>query len=274
MGAVLFAVSGVTQTNGGRTSFDVASIKVNTDCSWGRGGGGKPLTGRFHVACFTAQDYVQSAYSMFADGVNMNPQMMQVFGGPAWTQSDTYEIEAKAGDNAPIPQMYGPMLQVLLEERFKLKIHKEAREMPVYTLTVAKGGPKLQATKEGSCQVIDLKYTAEPPKPGEQAPVICGSASVRGNNGVTSLTTHGTTMEGLAARSLYTPLDRPVIDRTGLAGRFDIHLEYASADAAVGDTSSPSVFTAVQDQLGLKLTPDKGPVEVLVIDHIERPSEN
>jgi uncharacterized protein (TIGR03435 family) len=97
---------------------------------------------------------------------------------------------------------------------------------------------------------------------------------VRGNAARTIIDSHGQTLTALAAQGFHGDLDRPVIDQTGLTGTFDIHLEFAHEGAPAGDLSAPSLFTAVQEQLGLKFTPDKGPVEVLVIDHLERPSEN
>jgi uncharacterized protein (TIGR03435 family) len=206
---------------------------------------------------------------MFADGVSQNPRRMQLFGGPDWAKTETWDIDAHGGE-ASVAQMYGPMLRKLLEERFQLKILRDTRQLPVYILTVAKGGPKLSATKEGSCVPLDLNHM-QPPAPGS---VRCGSGSVRGNAARTIVDSHGQTLTALAAQGFRADLDRPVIDQTGLTGMFDIHLEFARDGAPAGDLSAPSLFTAVQEQLGLKLTPDKGPVEVLVIDHLERPSEN
>ena len=250
--------------------FEAASVKPSANCAGGRGGGGStPAPGRFSVRCFSAEDYIQAAYSMFADGVSQNPRRMQIFGGPDWAKTETWDIEPRGGE-APIAQMYGPMLQKLLEGRFRLKLHRETRQLPVYILTVAKGGPKLSATREGSCVPLDLNHM-QPPSPGS---VRCGNGSVRGNAARTIVDSHGQTLTALAAQGFRGDLDRPVIDQTGLTGMFDIHLEFARDGAPAGDLSAPSLFTAVQEQLGLKLTPDKGPVEVLVIDHLERPNEN
>jgi uncharacterized protein (TIGR03435 family) len=206
---------------------------------------------------------------MFADGVSQNPRRMQIFGGPDWARTETWNIEARGGD-APVAKMYGPMLQKLLEDRFQLKIHRETHQLPVYVLTVAKGGPKVSATKEGGCAPLDLNHM-QPPAPG---PVRCGSGSVRGSAARTIVESHGQTLTALAAQGFHADLDRPVIDQTGLTGMFDIHLEFARDGAPASDLTAPSLFTAVQEQLGLKLTPDQGPVEVLVIDRLERPSEN
>jgi uncharacterized protein (TIGR03435 family) len=250
--------------------FEAATVKPNANCAGGRGGGGgMPVPGRLSVRCFTAEDYIQAAYSMFADGMNQNPWRMQIFGGPDWAKTDTWDIEARAA-GAPIAKMYGPMLQKLLEDRFQLRIHRETRQLPVYILTLAKGEPRLSATQAGSCVPLDLNHIDQP-APGS---VRCGSASVRGNPARTTIDSHGQTLAALAARGFYADLDRPVIDQTGLAAMFDIHLEFARQEAPAGNLSAPSLFTAVQDQLSLKLTPGQSPVEVLVIDHLDHPGEN
>jgi uncharacterized protein (TIGR03435 family) len=225
-----------------------------------------------NATCLAPRDLIQIAYGMFADGMTRNPHHPQVFDGPGWIDSDTYDIVAKADGNAPVARMYGPMMQVLLEDRFALRIHEETRQLPVYTLTVAKNGAKLAATKEGSCTPLDLKHPPAAPEPGQPAPVICGKGSVRLVNGNTVIESRGITIATLAERLVET-VNQPVIDRTGLNGLFDIHLEFA-ANNAQPDASGASIFTAVQAQLGLRLTSEKGPVEVLVIDHIERPSGN
>ena len=173
-------------------------------------------------------------------------------------------------------QMFGPMLQVLLEDRFRLKVHRETRELPVYTMTVARGGLKTRATKEGSCIPLDLNHSDQP------SPNFCDRMTGKLNGDHISDDAYGMSMAEIASRFLANRLDRTVIDETGLAGRFDVHLEFARDNAATNldnpvaspDSAAPSIFTAVQEQLGLKLSPGKGPVEVLVIDHVEKPSEN
>jgi uncharacterized protein (TIGR03435 family) len=168
--------------------------------------------------------------------------------------TDSYDISAKAEGNPPLDQMVGPMLQALLEDRFQLKIHRETREIPMYALTVAKGGPKLRPFVEGSCTPFDL---TKPPAGIDAA--MCRSALWRSGPGVM-------TME--------------------FQGRFDVHLEFAPDQVTPGflpgggnppaapDTGGPSIFTALQEQLGLKLESTKGPGDFLVMDHVERPSEN
>lgn len=280
-------VSGQTPA---RTEFEVASIKLNTSCGNGRVGGGGPAPGRLSLQCISVRGMIRAAYASFGSGGTLNPSRLEVAGGPAWLDSDLYDLEAKAASAAPLSQTAGPMLQALLEDRCKLKVHREAREAPVYSLTVAKSGAKLQASKEGSCTPIDIDHMATRPAPGQPQPHYCGTGGARTNGTTSTADWYGLSMAEFAGRMLQGQVDRPVIDKTGLTGRFDIHLEF-TRDASSGpvtlngvvtpgepapfaDGAGPSIFTAIQEQLGLKLSPDKGPVEVLVIDQVERPSEN
>ena len=176
--------------------------------------------------------------------------------------------------------MTGPMLQALLEDRFRLKIHSETREIPIYELTVAKSGSKLKPFTEGSC-------TFRPPrditKPLERPPAL-----PTGQNYCALLGTfQGPNMvvdaQGISISEFSFFLEgsgRPVIDKTGIPGKFDFHLEYAPDEdqrrrvSDAGEPTAPSIFTAVQEQLGLKLESGKGHGDFFVIDHVERPSEN
>jgi uncharacterized protein (TIGR03435 family) len=180
----------------------------------------------------------------------------QISGGPSWMDSDSdrFDIVANApGEGTPTGDDVRRMLQSLLADRFQLKLHRETKERPVYALVVAKSGPKLK----------------------ESAPDKEFSTSVGGVR-TAQLTMTKATMEQFAVQLSTGGLDRPVIDKTGLAGRYDITLnwipEYAGPPAP--DSNGVGVFTAVQEELGLKLEPQKAPVEILVIDHAEKPSEN
>jgi uncharacterized protein (TIGR03435 family) len=172
------------------------------------------------------------------------------------------------------------MLQALLEDRFKLKIHRETREVPVYAVTIAKGGPKLHAFQEGSCVAQTVPPT--PPEPGQR---LCGGPKIGGKETTPPtaiLEYNGVSLDELKALDEF--LGRPVINRTGIVGLFDLRLEFVIDESTPGvrlsfgrasdDAPGPSIFTAMQDQLGLKLEPTKGPGEFLVIDSVERPSEN
>jgi uncharacterized protein (TIGR03435 family) len=209
---------------------------------------------------------------------------MQVAGGPAWMDSARYDIVAKPAGSPPRSEMYGPMMQSLLEDRFQLKVHRENREGPVYLLTVAKNGAKLRATPEGACAVADIDH---PPEAGKAAGPVCGRAKISRGGPVVTVDIAGATLANLCSQ-LNLVMDREVLDRTGLADRFDIHLEVAQADlqprflagrtvdqpTADDNDAGPSISTALQQQLGLRLERGRGPVPVLVVDRIERPTEN
>jgi uncharacterized protein (TIGR03435 family) len=211
---------------------------------------------------------------------------MQVVGGPASVDSTRYDIVAKPAGTALRSEMYGPMLRSLLEDRFKLKVHRETREGRVYFLTVAKNGPKLQATKEGTCLTADTPR----PDPGRTVTRVCGQPKINSSGPVAAVDIPGSTMANLCLQ-LGFRMDGEVIDRTGIAGLFDIHLEATPSDLqpkfiagrnlgqqgqpAVDDTDAgPSISTALQQQLGLKLETGRGPVESIVVEHIERPTDN
>jgi uncharacterized protein (TIGR03435 family) len=199
---------------------------------------------------------------------------VSIDGGPAWINSDGYTIEAKADGAQGQAQMTGPMLQALLEARFKLRIHRESREVAVYALTVAKRGPKLEPSKPGSCVPYAEGIPAPPPQ-------FCGTPR-RGDPGFHLI---GATMADLCG-VLSAPeiSDRKTIDKTGITGMFDIQLpgpgelNRAAHDSDVpGDPASPNFFEVLREavqKLGLNLERATGPGEFLVIDHVERPSEN
>ncbi len=220
-----------------------------------------------------------------ADGIGLigyaYPEL-PIKGGPHWLHSAFYDINAKAEGNPSVKVMMGPMMQVLLEDRFHLKIHRQTSEGPVYFLTVARGGPKLRSFTEGNCTPYS-PFAPTPLQPGQeycrnQISVVTASAEVQG----------GTLDE--FSNLLQVLLDRPVINKTGITGRFDIRVEFSregtklaampliqpngGLSPASEPTGRPSIFTALQDQFGLRLESATGPVEMLVIDHVEKPSEN
>jgi uncharacterized protein (TIGR03435 family) len=271
--AALFAFKSAAQTPS-RPEFEVASIKLNTDCVNGAGNE-QHSPGRFGVECVSPRDYIRGAYGAYGNGRNRNVRPPEVLGGAKWVDTDHYDIIAKTRGDTGLDEMYGPMMRALLEDRFQLKIHTETRELPVYMLAVAKGGAKLSPSKDGSCVPLDVKNVLQSPPP----PNYCGRMTTKGS-ATRIVDGFGTTLAEFTDRIFKDTLDRPVIDQTGLTGLFDIHLEYVletgtgASPEASGVNGGVSIFTALQEQLGLKLSPDKGPVEVLVIDHIERPSAN
>lgn len=218
-------------------------------------------------------------------------------GGPGWIRSELFAVQAltpagsptytldqlRKGD-APKLQM---MIQTLMADRFRLVLHHETREMPVYALTVADSGPKLRRFMEGSCVNVDPDKPPVAPPPRGMPVCDSGGVGVKGAN--LTFFAVGRSFADFP-KLLGLVLDRPIIDRTGITGIFDAQMEFApdgtrlqflfnSAGARGGpgipsDPSTPSIFTAIQEQLGLKLESTRGPVEVLVIDSVEPPTEN
>ena|SRR5450756_2440370 len=198
--------------------FEVATIKLNKDCV--NGAGLEHLSqGRFGVECVSLRDYIRGAYGSYGLGRNPNVRPPKVLGGPTWVDTDRYDIVAKAPPDTGLDEMYGPMMRALLEDRFHLKIHSEIRELPVYTLTAARGGARLIPSSPGSCVAIDIKSVLKSP-PGIN---YCGRFEMK-RGAVWIADAKGITMAEFAARVFRDTLDRPVIERTGIAGLFDIHL--------------------------------------------------
>lgn len=239
-----------------RLAFEVAAIKPSHSIS--HNGGSRWTPDSFTATNMRLKDLIQVAY---------NVKGFQVSGGPAWVSSDGYDIDAKIG--GPFEKLSGSermdhirlMLQSLLADRFKLVLRKETRTFPVYRLVVAKNGSKLSAaTKQGSFSERNGQIKAQ-----------------------------GITMETLA-EILSGPLERNVMDETHLSGLYDVSLRWSPDNGAASapgplpagaqpgalqpDSITGSIFTAIQEQLGLKLKAAKAPVETLVIVSAERPSEN
>jgi uncharacterized protein (TIGR03435 family) len=206
---------------------------------------------------------------------------LPISGGPTWIYSEYYAINAEAGDKATEKMMEGPLLLALLEDRFKLKVHRETREVPVYALTVARGGPRLKAGDE-TCLPPDYSTYPRPALPAGKS--YCKDASAGGKRGQNAVVNADPATVDYFCKLLGLVLDRPTVDRTGLPGKYAFHLKFAIDQSMheipegfgphSDEPPAPSIFTAVQEQLGLKLEPSKGPREFLVIDHVERPSEN
>jgi uncharacterized protein (TIGR03435 family) len=264
VGTLLVTCLGWTQTQ--PFQFEAATIKPSGVCE----GGGTPQPGRLKLRCVTVGALIQMAHGSFANGVSYTPKIVQISGGPGWINSDRYDIEATAEGNPSQAVMRGPMLQALLENRFKLGFHNETREGAVYALTVSKSGVKMPTMAEGSCTPIDLKH---PPVPGPVSANFCGTETRKKNGQILTVNVHGISMADLANGLLAELTGKTVIDKTGLDGIFDFHLEY-SPDQTDDATRGPSIFTALQEQLGLKLEATKGPVKVFVIDRLEKPSDN
>jgi uncharacterized protein (TIGR03435 family) len=257
-------------------TFDVAAIHLCPPAVRGGGGRGGPppgptSPGRLSEGCKTVSGLIREAYQTKGDSSLLIFATTPIEGGPSWTNSDRYSIQATAEGAPSLEIMRGLMLQALLEDRFQLKIHQETRQVPVYALTVAKGGPKLQPTREGSCvPAATARLT-----PGLQP---CGMPKL----GATSDDLIGETMADFCRLlSLPDSSDRPVIDRTGITGTFDLSIPDPSELSAMRRTRPEDPIPDPLDKLrtlvqrfGLNLVSTRAPAEFLVIDHVERPSEN
>jgi uncharacterized protein (TIGR03435 family) len=231
--------------------------------------------GRLSLSCWALSRLIGDAYDTFAAG-KQDPLKLPTArpaAGPAWINSTSYSIDAKADGPQDGAMMRGPMMRALLEERFQLKAHHEMREVSGYIMTVDKGGLKLKPSTDDSCiraDVTDLTLSSKPgPKPWCLNPIV-----QRGSVNVFDV--RGITMDVFC--SLMKIAGSPVINATGLVGPYDIHLEWANEEppppGAPPAPPASAQIAATRTQLGLRLEPGKGKHEVLVIDHVERPSEN
>jgi uncharacterized protein (TIGR03435 family) len=272
---VVLAALAVFAQPAARPKFDVASVKASNVQGMRFV---RPASGRL-LADAPVKMLMQNAYTL---------QPFQVVGGPAWIDSENYEIEGKAGSNASAAQLF-LMLQSLLEDRFQLKVHRDTHDLPIYTLVAAKGGLKLPTPKAGSCSPPPPDASPEwaggrIAPPGGPPPLPrCGSVRVM-------LEQDGARLQGGKVpmaeftRILSMALGRIVVDKTGYSELFDLQLDFMpdSTTAALPppppeapmDSKNPSILSALQQQLGLRLESSRGPVDVLVIDHVERPAAN
>jgi uncharacterized protein (TIGR03435 family) len=213
-------------------------------------------TNRLFAKNHTLRSLIQAAY-------NLTPRAISE--GPSWIDSDSYDILAETPGNVrPSLDEQMSMLQRLLGERFKLTFHREPKEFSIYALTVAKNGPK-------------LKESVAPDELPRLTNVVFPDHI--------SLPARNATMAQFASMLQRAVLDRPVVDETGLSGKYDFDLEWADDESQFGGQlrkrasaddghDKSGLFAAVQEQLGLRLEATRGPVETLVIDHVEKPSEN
>ncbi len=219
-------------------AFEVASIHPNHS-----GSGSSTLNlnhGRLSAVNISTAMLMQNAFGI---------RDYQVEGSPGWFSSEMFDIAAKTDPSIDRDEEFQPYIQTLLADRFHLKYHRETRQVAALSLVVAKAGSKLI------------------PSAGEGG----SSTRISGNNGRISLTTHKTSMSRFAD-ILSRQLRRPVVDNTGIAGEFDIQLDWVSDQSTAMDGAS--IFTALQERAGLHLESTKAPLAVFVIDSIERPTEN
>ena len=257
--ALLLSTTVLAQTEPG---FDVASLKRNTSLNENGGGGPRP-GGRYRLTNMPARSMISVAWDVPTN---------RVLGGPGWVATDRFDLDATTKENATQDELRA-MLRRLLRDRFTLAAHVEQRDLPVYLLTRARAdGPPGPGLERGAFDCNDPaarkqnSAAAIAARPGR---MLCGFTIDAG-----TLDAGGTTMETLAQVLTY-QAGRPVIDRTGLTGLYNVLLKWTpslGADTPAGDTVS--LFTALQEQLGLKLESSTAPLDVVVIDRIERPSEN
>jgi uncharacterized protein (TIGR03435 family) len=255
-------------------AFEAASIKQNTSGDWRRAMGPAP-GGRFTATNVPARDLIAYAYGVSQDSVSF-----RIVGGPKWIDEDRFDVTANV-TGTWTPQQMREMMRTLLADRFRLTARMEMREMPTYALAVVPNQPlrlRRSIVDEAACQArreaIQRREPVPPPVPG--APPICGTArTIPG-----TITAVGGSMTSLAS-TLGQFVSRSVVDRTELSGLFDFELKWtpdtipqAPADAPPLniDPNGPSIFTALQEQLGLKLEATRGPVDVVVIDRVEHPT--
>jgi uncharacterized protein (TIGR03435 family) len=236
-------------------AFEVATVKpVDSD----------PKSGRF-ITMQGTNRFVEKDYTLkllIAAAYDLNPRTIS--GGPAWIGTDHYDILAVTpGDVRPGHDEQMTMLRSLLADRFKLTFHREPKVFSIYRLELAKNGPKL---KESTA------------RPGD--PVVVGPGVVYPQRIV--LPGRNATMGNFVSLLQRAILDRPVVDKTGLSGRYDFDLEWAPDETQFGGdvppataaATSPPLFEAIQQELGLKLEATKGPVDALVVDKAQRPAAN
>jgi uncharacterized protein (TIGR03435 family) len=243
-------------------SFEVASVKPS-----------KSTTGRVTIA----NDPGRISYSnimlrrVLLTAYDIKPYQLV---GPEWLDTLRFDIEAKFPESATNEQIQA-MLRDLLATRFKMAVHRESKELPIYALLVGKTGPKIKPKAEGASTGEEQVASMQKDEGKDGFPVLALPASglvIETRNGRARITAKDVPIEKLADL-LSGQVGRPVLDKTGLGGDYSFVLYFTPEGAAAGD--EPFLFTALQEQLGLKLEARKGPVDLLVIDHAEKvPTEN
>jgi uncharacterized protein (TIGR03435 family) len=200
-------------------------------------------------------------------------QLVELVGDPAWMTDERYDVDMTFdpadGPRAPIDAPYRVALRGLLAQRFKLALHREMREIPTYSLVLDRADRRLGKSLRPSSRVCGGTFQSNIPLAAGERP--CG---VFGGGGAVILG-DAISMQVLAKfLGSHPGVRRIVVDRTGLSGTFDLDLSMSLTATPAADDQLPDVFTALKEQLGLALVPSNSPVEVTVVDHVERPSEN
>ncbi|HXE61904.1 MAG TPA: TIGR03435 family protein [Bryobacteraceae bacterium] len=261
-------------------AFDAVSIRP---CAPGTRYGNLDFShGHIILNCVPLKTMIAIAYGHYTGGRWNGIPLDHVQGGPSWTDPDpansnNYRVIARSNRNLSEELTRGPMLRAILADRFKLRILRETRQVPAFALTVEPHGSKLRSF-DGTCTLQDVPQD-QAPKPPFSKPLCRNSLTRAGNHRIVNMP--GTTIPtfvNLAGRFARagTDLDGPIVDRTGLSGFFDIHVEFGATTPLPGDDvqTLPGIAQAFSEQLGLRLQRTVGPDEFLVIEHVERPSAN
>jgi uncharacterized protein (TIGR03435 family) len=288
----------VAQTPDSKLVFEVASVRPgspNPDYPPGifstKGGPGTPDPGQINYTGVPMRELLRQAY-----GFN---QMYQL-SAPAWMENTTFDIVAKVPAGATRDE-FNVMLQNLLAERFDLVAHHETRELPGYEMVIAKGGPKIKESSDAAAEPPTRSPTGEPPrlkmeKDRDGLPQLAPGSNTMAMFPIPNGNRYSARQQPLSAlaRLLTNPLGKPVVDKTGLTGKYDFNLTFvrdertsanmvrnpgpstaATNPADAVNNGPPDLFTAMQEQLGLRLDQKKIPVDVLVVDRAEKtPKEN
>jgi bla regulator protein blaR1 len=241
--AVLFASIGDAQG----LAFGVASVKPARPDATVRSLTHSPGA-RLTTSNATVKMLIMLGYQLMPD---------QISGGPGWLESDGFDIDARGADANATQAQFRQMIQRLLSDRFQLKVHRSTKELPIYALVLAKSGPKLTEAKDDGPEV-SMRTEARGQMTGVKATM------------------------SMFASALSRPLQRKVVDETGLKGAYTFKFQFApdpkpsqpGAEDGTSDNDGPSIFTALHEQLGLSLKVTKGPVDVLMIDHVEKQIPN
>jgi uncharacterized protein (TIGR03435 family) len=263
---------GVAHPQNSTLAFEITSVKANR--TGDRSSRFQLLPGgRFVATNTTVRALLQSAYRF-----DFLP--FQVIGGPSWLDSERFDVEGRAAASTPSPADVDAMVRSLLVTRFRLVYSRETREMPIYHLTRARAdgplGPQLRTASKPCDRTL---VTVNTPTPDPNAPPRCGARAARGTGGPTNQRIEGVgaTLDDLAQR-LAAPARRIVVNRTNISGLFDYEVEFTPDNNQAGGDAAPdtglALFTALQEQLWLRLESARGPVDVLVIQSAERPEEN
>lgn len=289
---VLVGLTGVTvaiaQTTGKGPRFEVASIRR---CENEAQGTSSVSPGYLEPGCQPLIDIIRSAYVFYAGGHFhlSNISRTPISGGPSWIKSDLYAIKAKPDAVQTMAMMLGPMMQALLEERFHLRVHTEQRMVAGYRLVIGKAGHRLRPFETDQCVKADFDQGPPPALPVGQS--YCGVQRRPRNGPALVAEIWGYSLDDFA-NWLFSIVHQPVVNQTGLAGQFDYRLEYAPEPRPTPDAQGapanpdnrpvpaddpgehPSIFSAIEQQLGLSLVPAKVQQDILIIDSVDRPSEN